>query len=96
MKLFHRTHKAKEILSRGFRDGKGTYMTAHEWKGVWLSNIPLEASEGARGNTLLSIDIPEGVVTPYEWVEEGKPYREFLIPAKIVNSFGHPSIEIEE
>jgi len=28
----------------------------------------------------------------YEWIEEGKPYREFLIPAEIVNRYGPPKI----
>jgi hypothetical protein len=27
------------------------------------------------------------VVEEYEWVEEGKTYREFLIPAEVVNRY---------
>jgi len=23
--------------------------------------------------------------TPYEWAEDGKPYREFLVPAELLN-----------
>jgi len=28
----------------------------------------------------------EARVTPFEWIEEGKGYREFLVPAVIVNT----------
>ena len=26
-------------------------------------------------------------VLEYEWVEDGKPYREFLVPARLVNTY---------
>ena len=45
------------------------------------------------GDTLLSIDIPDNVIADYEWIEEEKPYREFLIPAEIVNRYGPPKVE---
>lgn len=32
-----------------------------------------------------SLEIPEALFTEYEWVEEGKPYREALIPAARLN-----------
>ena len=41
---------------------------------------------------LLCLDIPDDVLEPYEWIEEGKPYREFLTPAEIVNSYGPPQL----
>ena len=46
--------------------------------GVWLSDRPLEADEGALGNALLTGD---QVISPFEWIEEGKAYRGWLIPA---------------
>jgi hypothetical protein len=36
----------------------------------------------------LSLDIPEAELAEWEWVEEGKPYREWLIPADIINRHG--------
>jgi hypothetical protein len=48
---------------------------------------PLDVNEGAEGEDLLVVEMPENVVEEYEWVEEGKTYREFLIPAKIVNRY---------
>jgi hypothetical protein len=55
MKLYHRTYHAREILTEGFRDGKGCYMTDRESKGVWFSDRPLDKNEGAGGDTRLAI-----------------------------------------
>ena len=89
MILFHRTSSdiAQTILAQGFRDGEGTYLTLEHWSGVWLSNVPLDENEGAEGNTLLEIDlgISNEELAKFDWVEDGKPYREFLIPADVVN-----------
>lgn len=92
MKVYHRTYHAKEILVEGFRDATGYYLTTNLYTGVWFSNRPLDINEGADGDTLLTIDIPESALTYYEWVEEGKPYREFLIPASLANQYGPPTI----
>ena len=50
-----------------------------------MSDRPLDNSEGASGETLLQIEVAEEILAPYEWVKEGKPYREWLIPAAVVN-----------
>jgi hypothetical protein len=92
LKLFHRTDAAQEILDRGFRDGEGTYLTTRRFRGVWLSDEPLDENDGVAGSTLLMIEIPEEVVASWEWVEEGKGYREFLVPADRVNQYGPPTI----
>ena len=92
MKVFHRTPYAKSILENGFRDGEGTYLTTITHKGVWLSDRPLDVGQGARGRDLLCLDIPDDVLEPFEWIEEEKPYREFLLPAEIVNSYGPPEL----
>jgi len=90
VKLFHRTPQAASILKDGFRDGEGTYLTETMHRGVWLSDRPLDFGQGAKGNDLLLLDIPEDDISPFEWIEEGKPYREFLVPAEIINRFGPP------
>jgi hypothetical protein len=33
------------------------------------------------GDWLLTIEAPEDIIAPYERIEEGKGYREFLAPA---------------
>ena len=87
MKLFHRTPSAETILRKGFRDAAGYYSTDSLHEGVWLSTVPLEANYGAQGTDLLEVDIPEEAVAPHEWIEGGKPHREFLVLAAIVNRF---------
>ena len=90
MKIYHRTSRevALRILSKGFRDGTGNYLTLHVYHGVWFSNVSLDENEGAHGDTLLEVRIPAKRIADFEWVEEGKPYREWLIPAKLVNTLG--------
>jgi hypothetical protein len=63
-------------------------MTNREWTGVWLSDVPLDANEGAIGDVLLrlSLKVPARDLRFWEWQEEGKPYREFLVPAELINS----------
>ncbi len=85
MLLYHRTHNADAILAEGFKDGAGYYMTDRLWSGVWLSDRPLDVNEGPKCYTLLAVEIPEETILPYEWVDEGKPYREFLVPVELAN-----------
>ena len=93
MKLYHTTYAAEAILRDGFRDGEGYYLTAHLWSGVWLADRPLDINEGADGDTVLCLDIPEEAVRPYEWIKDFKGYREFLVPASLVNKWGPITIE---
>jgi len=53
-----------------------------------LSDRPLHNTEGASGDTVLQIEIAEEVVAPYEWVKEDKPFREWLVPATVLNKAG--------
>lgn len=98
MRVFHRTRtrNASAILKSGFKDAGGTYLTDRPWRGVWVSDRPLDCNEGAGGDVLLSLEIPVEVFEEYEWVEEFKPYRESLIPAATLNRFGPPVIAIED
>ena len=89
MILYHRTtRKTAEAIKKGFKDGKGTYMTDTEFSGVWLSDVPLDSNEGASGDVLfeVKVNLPAPEMDYYEWVEEGKPYREWLIPAALLNA----------
>jgi hypothetical protein len=88
--VFHRTTQeaATLILHGGFRDVTGRYLTNQEWSGVWVADRPLDNSEGASGEIVLQIEIPEKALRRYEWIEEAKPYREWLVPASILNNAG--------
>jgi hypothetical protein len=88
--VFHRTTKdaATKILRDGFRNTTGRYLTDREWSGVWVADRPLDNSEGASGEVLLQIEIAEDRLAAFEWVGEGKPYREWLAPAVVLNEAG--------
>ena len=97
-RFYHRTSLAvaAAILQDGFRDHVGTYMTDQEFRGVWLSDEPLDVNEGAIGDALLEIDLglEDDAIDRYEWIEEGKGYREWLIPAALINA--NASIRLSE
>jgi hypothetical protein len=77
-------------LNEGFRDGTGSYLTDREFSGVWLSDELLTANEGADGDTALCVmlDCAEDEIRQFEWIEEGKGYREFLLPAAFITARG--------
>ena len=90
MKLYHVTTRraAKSILSHGFRDGSGSYMLeSFTLTGVFVSEQPLDSNEGAHGDTVLEIelDVDEHTLDDDELIEEGKPYREWCVPAARLN-----------
>lgn len=88
--LYHRTTTSRwrRIRAGGFRDGKGTYGMGAEVCGVWLSDRPLDFNEGAAGDVLLSVelDLPRATLRRFEVREPGKTYREFVVPADLLNS----------
>ncbi len=87
MRFVHRTPRetAEAILARGFRDGEGFYLTADVRKGVWLSDVPVDSQ---RGWVTLEVetDLTEADLAKYEWVDEGNYYREWLVPASLINA----------
>jgi hypothetical protein len=92
MILYHVTssESAAAIKRDGFRDTGGSFMTESEHRGVehhgvWLSDRPLDANEG----TVIAVDLPLSMAAldQYEWKEEGKGYREWLIPAAVINKY---------
>jgi len=89
-RYYHRTNRAAAdaILHDGFRDATGHYLTDHEHTGVWLSDRDIDQDPGARTAVLLAVEIPSRLVEPFEWIEDGKPYREFLVPAVMLNQNG--------
>ena len=91
MIFYHQTHDADAILGDGFRNEEGSYgMEDFTLRGVFLSDKPLSIHEGAGGDDLLKVTLPDDCCDSsyYELVEEGKPYREWCIPAEIINQHG--------
>jgi hypothetical protein len=92
MLVYHRTRYADAIAHLGFRDGYKIAVAPDEpagmleFYGVWVSaDFPLNENEGARGEAVFRLDIPDELFTEYEWVEEGLGYREAMIPAAKLN-----------
>jgi hypothetical protein len=71
-------------------------VTEQTWRGVWVSDRPIDVNEGASGDTLLAMDVPIAIFEEYEWVGEDKPYRESLIPATTLNELGAGIGVVEE
>jgi hypothetical protein len=95
MILYHRTYqeRAAAILRDGFHDSTGRYLTDEDHTGVWFSDRP--DCGMPTGDVLLEIfmSLPEAELAGYEWIEEGKGYREWLIPATVVNKYGKITVK---
>ena len=91
MILDHETsnENAAAIQAESFRDTGG--MTKANVAGAFLSYRPLDASEGPR-DTVVAVDLPlsKADLDQYEWKEEGKGYREWLISAAVNNKYWWP------
>ena len=91
MILYHRTNAAKAILRNGFRDCKGSYMFEGNFtlRGVFFSDRPLDCNDGANGDQLLQVTLPDSLdISAHELIEEDKTYREWCIPAQLINRYG--------
>jgi hypothetical protein len=92
MNLFHLTSRsaALSIENDGFRDVRGKYpdLLGME-QGVWVSDRPLDSNEFGTvidDSAILEIEVDESQVHDYECIDDGIPYREWLVPAAILNA----------
>jgi hypothetical protein len=89
MKFFHQTRakNAANILKRGFRDTTRSYMMSTTVTGVWVSDKILDESESAFCDVVLQIEvkISKRNFDCFEVKEEGKPFREWCVPARLLN-----------
>ncbi|TAL24831.1 MAG: hypothetical protein EPN99_02400 [Frankiales bacterium] len=90
IRVYHRTAAADAIARDGFRDGGGGYLTATTWTGVWVSDVPFDENEGATGPHVFEIFLPEAAIAEYEWVEEMKGAREWLVPRCVAQRLPAP------
>lgn len=91
MRLYHSTleRNAMEIMQGGFKDGNFMGIAS----GVFFSDRPLDQADGVASFAEVVIGIECSLTTAqldeFEVIEEDRPpeaYREWLIPAKLVNS----------
>jgi hypothetical protein len=100
MILFHKTTRdaAAGILREGFKDQAGYHDTGEKYSGVWVSDRPLNGKDGIDGSVLLKVDLPvaEDELARFEWRKDDKPYREWLLPAAVLNRAAAASlVELE-
>jgi len=88
------------VLHTGFQNHRSNYLTDSEWEGVWISSKPLDCNEGLpiKATVLLEIDLAlsESDIADYEWTEEGQSYREWLVPAALLNAHGKVRVTSDE
>jgi hypothetical protein len=96
MIVYHRTDAAEAILREGFRERTAGYLTDTMLTGVWVSDIPLDCNEGCKGDQLLALEMPAEVFAAHEMTDDNIRYREAILPANILNSYGPPRIVGEE
>lgn len=92
MLFFHSTTEkaAQAIPTEGFRDARGSYgFMFTEFEGVFVSDVPVDVNEGAKGNILLSIelDVAESDLLELEVPrDENKLRHEWCVPAELLNT----------
>ena len=88
MRGYHSTtpDNAEAILAGGFRDKTDTYLfCGSRVRGVWVASVPLDENEGCGGGTVLELDLDEAAIAEYEIVSSMSSYREWCVPAHILN-----------
>jgi hypothetical protein len=90
MRLYHPTRHSESIMRDGFGEWTGTYLTESDNSGVWVFDRPVDRRTGGGDEAvLLALEIPEAVVLPFE-TSSHFPYRQFLMPAALLNLYGPP------
>jgi len=90
LKLYHRTYAAEAILRDGFHDNRADFLTLDVSPGVWVTDRPLDEQDGALGNVVLVIaGVSEPEIAEFEWrrSRHPPPFRQFVVPAEILNRF---------
>ena len=96
MRLYHGTTlaNAEHVAGSGFQDltsNFGLYSAVSgepvNTTGVFFSDLVLDENEGVCSQAYFVLEIPDEHLASYEWMEEGKGYREWCIPAALANSF---------
>jgi hypothetical protein len=90
VKLYHVTDAAAaEAISRdGFRDGEGHAGTASTWpRGVVVSNEPLTVYEGAPGDEVVEVAVPDSRPPAAEFLESVTGYRQWCVSADLLNKW---------
>jgi hypothetical protein len=98
VKTYHLTspESGDAIEADGFRDSTGSFMTRSEHMGVWVSDRLLMLLCPFEDPACFEVEVPDDILARYEWIEEGKGYREFLVPAAVLNAHQPRRLSDEE
>ena len=100
MRLYHVTDRAsaETIVRKGFEDAEVIHGNEELVIGVWLADRCLAGENdvgprlGPVADAALALEIPIEEVEAYERTDDDKPYREFCVPAAIVNGYAVESV----
>ena len=90
MKLYYVTDAAEAaaLLRDGFRDADPkSGMTSTGLGGVLVNDEPLSVYEDARRNQLIEVVMPDSTPLENELLEDDKGYREWCVPAHMLNEW---------
>jgi hypothetical protein len=101
MRFYHVTDRAsaEKILRDGFEDSEVIHDNSELLIGVWIADRCLAGEDdvgprlGPLPDVALLINLPVERVEQYERREPGKPYREFCVPASLLNEFEIDGVE---
>jgi hypothetical protein len=87
LRYYHTTNAAESILVAGFRDNSGCQsLQGITLTGVFVSEQPLDGDESVAGEEVLEVDLPDDLdLDHYRLVEDGKHYKRWCIPARLLN-----------
>ena len=79
MQLFHERppHRSSGRMEIGSADEEECYTPVGRRQGVWLT------TEELVGASVVSCDVPDDVVAPFEITADGDGHRTFVVPAAI-------------
>jgi len=99
MKLYHVTDiaGADTVVRDGFRDEEGSFGIASIWLlGVFVSDEPLTVYETPDADHLIEVVLPDGTTLEHELPEDGKGYREWCLPAQLLNQWPRRRLDMAD
>jgi hypothetical protein len=87
-----KAEEASDIEVRGFRDPSNRYL------GIWVADRPLLAESGVEIGLAACFEVlvVDKLLVGREQVEEGKGYRKFLVPPRLLNRYPRRRLTLSE
>jgi hypothetical protein len=100
VKVYHivRSAEAPDIEVRGFREPSGRYLADSLENGICVADRPLLAESGIEIGLAACFEIlvADRVLVGRERVEAGKEYRQYLVPALLLNRYPRRRLTLYE